>query len=276
MKIIIKVLSNNAVLFKNTYGEECVALGVGVGFKKKFGDELDEENVDTQFIKRGHGMTETYLHILTSIPPACLTLAEKIIQLAKVNLRIDDNEESLFLALSDHIYYAVKRVKSGDVIRNLMISEIKCFYSKEFSVALQAVELMNSSLNMSFPEDEAGFLALHLANASNSSEMKETMRSAKIIKDILNILKVNNCNIEDQDSLNYNRTVTHLKYLSKRVFNRSQVYEQDVSIYEEIIEKMPQANSISKIIREYFLTNYDVLLTHDEQIFLTLHINRLI
>lgn len=274
--IVIRVLSNNAVVFRNFNGDECIALGKGVGFKKKFGDSLDASLIDNQFVKRGDSMTETFLHILSSIPPMCLIVAEQIIDIAKAELRFNENEESLFLALSDHIHYAVKRFKKGEEIKNLMLNDIKCFYSKEYATAVKSLELLNSKFKTNLPEDEAGFIALHLANACNQSEMKETMRSAKIIKDVLFILEKNGCSIDLIHSLNYNRIITHLKYLSIRVFNHDQTLEQDTSIYDEVLEKMPRANLISQEIDHYFNHTYDVKLTHDEKIFLTLHTNRLL
>jgi len=273
---VIRILSNNAVLFRNETGEECVALGKGIGFNKKFGDELDASLIDNQFVKRGDSMTDTFLHILSSIPPVCLSVAEDIVELARKELRFDENEESLFLALSDHIHYAVKRHKKGEEIKNLMLNDIKCFYGKEYATALKALALMNVRLKTTMPVDEAGFIALHFANACNQSQMKETMRSAKVIKDVLSILEKNNCNIQQGNSLNYNRIVTHLKYLSIRVFGHGQTLEQDTSIYDEILEKMPTANSIAVEIDDYFRMSYDVKLTHDEKIFLTLHVNRLL
>ncbi|MDZ6245335.1 PRD domain-containing protein [Klebsiella pneumoniae] len=273
---VIRILSNNAVLFRNENGEECVALGKGIGFNKKFGDELDASLIDNQFVKRGDSMTDTFLHILSSIPPACLSVAEDIVELARKELRFDENEESLFLALSDHIHYAVKRHKKGEEIKNLMLNDIKCFYGKEYATALKALALMNTRLKTTMPDDEAGFIALHFANACNQSQMKETMRSAKVIKDVLSILEKNDCIIHQGNSLNYNRIVTHLKYLSIRVFSHGQTLEQDTSIYDEILERMPTANSIAVEIDEYFRIAYDVKLTHDEKIFLTLHVNRLL
>ena len=273
---IIRILSNNAVVYRNDNGEECIALGKGVGFKKKFGDDLDTSLIDNQFVKRGDSMTDIFLDMLSSIPPLCLAVAEQIIELAKKRLRFDENEESLFLALSDHIHYAVRRHKKGEDIKNLMLNDIKSFYSKEYAIALEALDVMNTRFKINMPEDEAGFIALHLANACNQSEMKETMRSAKIIKDIFAILERNNCNLDLNQSLNYNRIVTHLKYLSIRIFNHEQTLEQDTSIYDDILERMPFANTIAVEIDNYFTSTYEAKLTHDEKILLTLHINRLL
>ncbi|MCL2896818.1 PRD domain-containing protein [Brenneria tiliae] len=205
---------------------------------------------------------------------ACLAVTQQIITLAQNTLRLDV-QETLFLALSDHINFAVQRHKKGQTIKNALLWDIKQFYGSEYAVGLEALSLIRSRLDIDLPEDEAGFIALHLANARNNSDMHSTMQSAGIIKDILTILKYDPHIKFDENSLDYHRLITHLKFFALRLLNRNTVSHGDDGIYQGIKELMPQAFSCALKVYDYVEKNYHCQLTTDEIMFLTIHINRL-
>lgn len=73
--------------------------------------------------------------------------------------------------------------------------------------------MIQSRLQISLPEDEAGFIALHIVNAELSgSEVNQVSEMTQTIQAILNIVKYH-FNMElDEYSLNFERFVTHLKF----------------------------------------------------------------
>ena len=66
-------------------------------------------------------------------------------------------------------------------------------------------------------EDEVGFIALHFVNAELNSEMEEVTQITKIIQEILNIVRYHLKISFDEESLDYHRFVTHLKFFAKRL-----------------------------------------------------------
>lgn len=269
-----KILSNNAVLLTNVKQEKTVAIGRGIGFGKKPGDRVDESQIESRFVKKSEGPADIFLQLLAEIPPACLVVTQQIITLAQQRLAITV-QDTLFLALSDHINFAIQRQASGLVIKNFLLWDIRRFYAQEFAVGLEALALVEAKFNIRLTEDEAGFIALHLANAGNNSNMQSTMQSATIIKDVLTILKYDLHITYDEESLDYQRFITHLKFFALRLLDRDTVDHGDNSIYQGITGMMPGAYACAMKIYDYVDKNYDCRLTTDEIMFLTIHINRL-
>ncbi|QTF10061.1 PRD domain-containing protein [Brenneria izadpanahii] len=271
---INKILSNNAVLVVTDKGKECVALGCGIGFGKKNGDWVDEEKVESRFLKTSGGLNDFFAEILAEIPPVYLDITERIVTLAR-NVLNAELQDTLFLALSDHINFAVKRHKEGMRIHNQLLWEVKLFYPKEFSIGLDALDIIEEKLQVRLPDDEAGFIALHLFNAINNCDMQSTMQSATFIKDILTIVKYD-LNIKyDESSIDYQRFITHLKFFALRLFNRNVVSHADDSIYYGIKELMKVSYACAMRVYHYIEQHYQCQLTTDEVMFLTIHINRL-
>ena len=269
-----KILSNNAVLLINAKHEEIVAIGRGIGFGKRPGDKVDRSQIESQFVKKSEGLADVLSQLLAEIPPPYLAVTQQIIALAQQRLAITV-QDTLFLALSDHLNFAIQRQANGLVIKNFLLWDIKRFYAQEYAGGLEALQLINSKLGISLPEDEAGFIALHLANAKNNSDMQSTMQSATIIKDVLTILKYDLHLTYDEESLNYQRLITHLKFFALRLLNRNTVAHGDDSIYQGITGMMPAAYACAMKVNEYVEKNYQSQLTTDEVMFLTIHINRL-
>lgn len=270
---VLKILSNNAVIATEDDRQEVVAIGRGIGFGKQVGDSLNTADIESQFVKKASGMTDILAQLTAAIPTECLFISQEIIKLAKSRLNIEA-QETLFFALSDHISFAVERYKKGIEIKNILLWDIKQFYQAEFAVALEALAMINQKLNCELPEDEAGFIALHLANATTNN-MQSTMQSAGMIKDILNIIKYDLRIKYDEKSIDYQRIITHLKFFSLRLLNRTEVNHDDKSIYAGIQDAMPVAYQCALKINDYVLKNHRCQLTTDEIMFLTIHINRL-
>ena len=44
----------------------------------------------------------------------------------------------------------------------MFLMEIQKFYEKEFLIGLKALEIINHNFNVTMPEDEATFIAMHI------------------------------------------------------------------------------------------------------------------
>ena len=271
---IDRILSNNAVLLITDQGEECVALGRGIGFGKKNGDSVDESAIESRFLKSSGGLSTFFAEILSDIPPLYLSITEKIIRLARDELTIE-LQDTLFLALSDHINFAVLRYQKGMTIKNQLLWEIKRFYPREFSIGQQALRIINESLQLQLPEDEAGFIALHIVNASGENNMQNVMLSTEIVKNMLNIVKYDLNVVYDEQSLDYQRFITHLKFFTQRLLTREFVDHQQISLYDNIDQRLPKAWHCAQKLSSYVNKNHQYELTYDEIVFLAIHIERL-
>ena len=73
--------------------------------------------------------------------------------------------EGIYISLSDHTYTAIKRIKNNNIVKNALLWEIKKFYKEEFKIGMKALDLIEEKTHVRLPEDEAGFIALHIVNA---------------------------------------------------------------------------------------------------------------
>ena len=156
-------------------------------------------------------------------------VSAEIIDLAERELDCKFND-LIYISLTDHIHMAVHRVKSGRLVANVMLWEIGKFYEREFQVAKRAVNLINARFQLKMPEDEAGFIAIHLINGQIDSTVRFVNKMMRLIQQIINIVK-DTCNIEfDTQSMLYYRFITHLKFFVKRVLTGQEI-SSDEKLY---------------------------------------------
>ena len=79
----------------------------------------------------------------------------------------------------------------------------------------------------------------------------------------------------DEDSVSYNRFVTHIQYFAQRVINGVVQGTNDSFLYEQVKLNYPEAFSCSEKIKNFIETSYDFTMSNDEQVYITIHIQRL-
>ena len=274
--IVEKVLNNNVVVsIDPTTRKEVILMGSGIAFNKKPGQLIDEKRIEKTFIVDDENLGNKIKKLINQIPDGIFELTDEIITHAIVELNTELDKQ-IYIFLADHIAFAVKRFKNGITVKNELLNEIRRVHRNEFKVSLWAVEYINKKLNVKLPEDEAGFIAIHFVNASYKETTMKSVESTKIIKDILNIIKYYFSMELDEDDLNYDRLLTHLKYFSKRIVNNNQHDSNDSSFVKVISTTYPEAYGCALKIGEYISQNNNYKVNDDEIIYLTMHIQRVI
>ncbi|WP_459480219.1 BglG family transcription antiterminator LicT [Clostridium saccharoperbutylacetonicum] len=270
--VIKKIFNNNAILAKDSEKNEIVVMGRGIGFKKNVGDKLDENLIEKTFILKQKDASEKFKLLLEDIPTEHVSLCYDIIEYAKNILGVELNDY-IYVTLTDHISYTLKLFDEGLNRPNPLIWEIKKFYSKEFEIGLKALEFIESETEKKLPEDEACNIALHLINAQvnkKGNNVKDIAKQAKMIQDILNIVKYT-YNIElDEKSLNYERFVTHLRFFFQRLNKEQKIETEDDFLLKQIKVKYKKAYECMLKIQTYLNKE----LSDEEQLYLTIHIQR--
>ena len=201
-------------------------------------------------------------------------ITNKIVNQANKELDTDFSGE-IFLAISDHISFAVKRKKEEIYLPNVVLSETKVLYKKEYKVGLWALDYIEEKTGIRLDDDEAGYIALHLVNFSLDNKANNATKIVTLTKEVLNVIKLSMKVDLEEDSLGYARISTHLKYLAERIF-RDEIDElQDTTadIREMLKEDLRLSlciNRIVKLIRD----RYDYELSPDEQTYLCIHIKK--
>lgn len=274
--IISKVLNNNLVLsIEPKTKNEVILMGCGIAFQKKPGDAVDTTKIEKKFSIEDGKLGNRIKELLSKIPEGIFSLSNDIIIYSEktLNRKLD---KQIYISLSDHIAFALKRYKKGIIVKNSLLHEIKRVHKEEYKIGVWAVDYINKRAKIELPIDEAGFIALHIVNASYNNAVEESLALTEIVNGILNIIRYTFSIEFNEEELSYERLITHLKFFARRVITNNQ-YKNEENNFLDIVKESYKDEyecvlKISKFIKATY--NYDV--KSDEIVYLTMHIHRVI
>jgi len=271
---IEKILNNNVVLAFNESDQEMVVMGRGIAFQKKVGDDIEEDKIEKTFIPEGQDVMDHLLTLYRDIDPDILEVATNVIKYAQGILRTRLSNH-IYLTLPDHLSYAISRAKEGLDIKSPLTWEIKRFYKVEHDIGLKALELVKKNLDIELPETEAAAIALHIVNArQDEQDIQVTIKMTEMVQDILNIVSYYYGRTFNEDSFQYTRFITHLQYFARRMLQQERKPSGDDFLYEQVKQKYKKAFKCTERINDYLLNTQGAELTQDEQLYLTIHVQR--
>lgn len=274
--IIGKVYNNNIVLSSNELDEEVIVMGRGLAFQKQKGDRLNEELIEKVFVLKNDGEESPLETLLQEIDMKELELVKEIILKAEQEME-RTYSSGIYLTLTDHIHASIERAREDIFLPNPLLFEIKRFYPKEFQLALYALDQIASQFDLVFPESEAGFIALHLANNRATQEgLSLTIKSTELVRDILSIISKFFGIVFDETSLNYTRMVTHVQYFVQRILAEDAYEDEDEFLYQLIQSKYPKAFSCGLRVKAYIEKKENTKVLEAEMIYLVIHIQRVV
>lgn len=269
---IAKILNNNVVVILDENGREQVVMGRGLAFQKQVGTLLEQDKIEKVFALQSDELVARLGELLSQIPLEVMTTCDRIIELSRQ--RLGKLQDSLYITLTDHCHFAIERQKKGVAIRNVLLWEIKRLYPKEFLLGQEALAIIEKRLDVQLTEDEAGFIALHLVTAQLNSEMPEVMHVTRVMQEILHIVKYQLTLEYDEESLSYQRFVTHLKFFAQRMLNRNVVADDDATLHVAVKDNYPLAWRCAEKLNRHLVAEYQRELTTEEIMFLAIHIER--
>lgn len=270
---IQKVINNNVISAFDEDGQEIVIMGTGIGFKAHPGDTVNEGRVQKVFRIENRRIANQFKELLQNMPPEHMELSAEIIAYAKKNMNLKLSQ-SIYVTLTDHINFAIERMKQGIKLQNALLWEIKRFYPQEFLLGKYAVELVNERLGLQFTADEAGFIALHIVNAEYDTSIRDTFAMTKMIQGILDIVKSEFGILFDEESLHYERFITHLKFLAQRIYRHELLSDEESDLLRMMQRKYPREFTCSRKAAEYIRENFGEEISGEEIMFLAIHIKR--
>lgn len=268
---VIKKLNNNVVLALNENNEEIIVVGKGLGFQKTPYELKDESLIEKIYVVPQNTRASD---ILDSIPTEIIEVTEKIISIGSRVLNKELNSV-IFLTLCDHINFAVQRSKDEIEIKSPLYWEIKHLYSNEYKVGLEAVNIINEELKIKMSTEEAPFIALHFINAQiGAKDMGDTTKITAITGEILNIVKYHFKIEFNEESFNFTRFVTHIRYFILRQINKENLENDNEFMYDIMKKRYTEEYKCVKKIEEYLYKNYKWSCSADEKLYLMMHIQR--
>ena len=273
MVTIKKVYNNNVILaFENSSKKEVILTGCGIGFGKKPNDTIDDSKIEIQY----NNFESNVNKLASEIPEEVFAVSSAIIEYAEKNLNTT-LDEYIYISLTDHIYFALKRYKENLPIKNELLYELRRIHKKEYEIGKWAIEYINKTFNVNFLIDEAGFIAMHIINANYRESTNKSCLIMNIINQILDIIK-NYYSIEFiEDEINFDRLLTHLKFFAKRLIDKTESIDTNNNGLLEIVKvQYKESYDCVKQIKSFIEENYTYKVNDDEVLYLILHINRVI
>ncbi len=271
---IIKVINNNVISSEDDKGKEIIVMGKGIGFGKKAGEEIEETKIEKVFSLPDES-TSQFMQVVKDMPYEYIRTAELVIAYARETLGYHLSK-NIYVTLTDHLGYAIERKRQGIVVANELSWEMKKFYNAEFQVGLKALDIVKQELDVELPEDEAGFIAMHLVNAQMGGQMNQSRNMPAMIKDILNIVRYTFQVELDEKSLSYERFVTHLRFFVQRVISREDSERNDEEFDQLIADRFPRSYECAQKIKSYMKKKLDYEVSDVEISYLAVHIHRVI
>lgn len=275
--IIKRILTNNAVVIDDENQQEKIVCGKGIAFKKRPGMEIDEISINQTFILEGGGEYSRFEQLLKDVPLEYLELSSEIINMAKLEFakKFKDN---VIITLSDHLYVAIKRCREGMIISNPLLWDIKNFYEIEYDIGLRALELIKNKFHIQLPDDEAGFIALHIVNVElDEDNMDHIFQVTKVIQEIMTIVKYHFHAEFDTSNVYYYRFITHLKFFALRLLKDNQFNEDEENELLDVVkDKYCTSYECVLKIKDFLEKKYNYTLQEDEIVYLTIHVHRVV
>lgn len=272
---IIKIVNNNIVTSKDDQGNEIIVMGRGLGFGQKPGNEIPDDKIEKIFSLSTASQNNKLIDIIQDIPMEHIKAADQIISHAKCVLG-EKLKDTIYLSLIDHINCAIDRQKDNLLFQNPLLWETKQYYPTEFQVGVESLAILKETLNIEFPVDEAGFIALHFITSEYDTSMIVTFDIPKLIREIVNIIEAHFEMEIDKHSIHYERFITHLKFFAARVLQSKQIPDDGDFLFRSMIrEQYKTSYECAIAIRDYIFKEYKIEISEEEVVYLTVHIKRI-
>ena len=267
---ITKTLNNNVIICTSD-NHEVVLIGKGIGFNKKVGMTLDDSASIEKVYKLEQKQQKEHYQTLVEMGEDHVVQAviESVNIISDAAIRTDD--KSLVVALTDHIIFAYKRLKQNQVISNPFAIETQHLYSDAYQIAKQVINNLNQTLDVYFPEDEIGFIALHIASNSEDLSMHDISVINKLISKIMTIIETDLNHEIDKTTLQYQRFIRHIQFLIYRLTKGENVAAQD-NFISMVKQLYPQCFNTAFKILKMIQRQFDVIIDESEIVYLALHI----
>ena len=267
---IIKKINTSAAIALDSFGNEIVVLGKGIGYPPVPYELDDLSRIERTF----YDVNSKYYNIIKEIPIAILNVSAEIAEMAEFELKVQLNPNLPF-TLSDHLSFAVERLKKGMDLTGAISYDIKHLYPKETKLGEKALDLLKKNAKIILPESEVVSIAMHLINAeSRVDDIFEVLNTVKIIQTIKELIE-KHLNISlNEESYEYSRFITHLRYLIQRLSRGESLDSNNEVLVHTLSKEYPLIEECVNEIIGFLEGTWGWKCNNNEKLYLMLHIYR--
>ncbi len=272
--IIERIINNNVVSSIDADGMEIVIMGSGIGFGRKKGESVEEQKIEKIFRMENEEALAKFKNLLAKLPMEYVQVSNEIISHAKSSLGAELNE-NVYITLTDHISFALERYKDGMFFSNALHNEIKRFYTAEYQVGLQALELIKKKTGIRLPDDEAASIALHLVNAEFNLKVRDAWVMTNVISKMEEVV-TEAYPVLQMESLERDWLLSELKFMAYRGRMLQPLKEKgDERLTAFLAAECPLAVGTARKVAETVEQEYSCRMTEEEQLYLAVYLKRI-
>ncbi|TCS81790.1 glucose PTS transporter transcription antiterminator GlcT [Tepidibacillus fermentans] len=274
---ILRILNNNTLLAKDELGNEVVLLGKGIGFNCKKREYLvgkQLQAIEKVFTLSSDANRDSILRVLTEADDETIHAIHDVIQYIEKNSDLHFTEQFL-VSFIDHISFAIKRLQQGINIDNPFLFEIRTLYPEEFALALQGLKILEQKLNLEIPEDEAGFITLHLHSLRTNQSINKMNRFSALVNQLIHVIEEELAIKIDKESIDYARLVTHLRFAIERT-EQNQHLGENHPLSSLLQKEYPICYNLAWKLVKIMQNTLKTEIPKAEVVYLTMHIQRIL
>jgi beta-glucoside operon transcriptional antiterminator len=271
--LAVRRINNNVVLCRDGNNRELIALGKGIGF-----GELPRELSLNQIERTFYDVDDRYQPLLVDLPPAVLSFAACIVDIARNELSYELSPNTVF-TLADHINFAMERARKQLRVRMPLAYDVEQTYPREYRIGQYTVKRILKEFHIALPREEAAGIALNLLNAKlvpeDPAEQEQARDCAEMLEEITELVEQEFKIIIDRESFNYSRYATHLQYLFDRIRDHKEISSDNLQLYKSLREEFPDVAACVEKIADHIRQSWGSELSEEEKLYLILHVNRI-
>ncbi|WP_438782596.1 PRD domain-containing protein [Enterococcus sp. DIV0187] len=275
---VVQVLNNNIAIVKKN-NEQAIAMGKGLVFQKKKGDLLSEDTIQNLFVLKSEESKQNFSFLLKDVPLDFITTAYEVIENAIKKYQYSV-QEYIYVTLTDHIYWNYKRLVKGEY-QNSLLPDISQQYPTEYQIAKDALAIIKERLDIAFPEDELKNISIHFINAQGKTPEPVTSppdfydEQKRALEEIEEYLRKKNIVRTEKTQNFYDRLMIHLRYMLERT-EEAEVDEFAEKLEADLKKDYPEAYSVAEGMYQILNETNALKLNASEQVYFTIHIQRLL
>ncbi|MEC0184820.1 PRD domain-containing protein [Paenibacillus peoriae] len=270
---INRVLNNNAVVVKEG-NNETIIMGGGIAFQKGKNDLIDQSKIEKVFVLKEE--SQKFQELLSTVPESHIAISEDIISYAEKRLGMKLSNH-VHISLTDHLSFAIERSQQNIKVRNKLINEIRILYNEEFKIGLWALQYVKEQLGITFPEDEAAFIALHIHTAKvDNNRIENSIKIAFILQDVSERMLEDLGVSVDKNSISYHRLLKHLEYAISRFQEQKPFHSLDQEMIKVIKKNYKKGFQAARKAAKYLDEHYQILFPESETAYIALHLQRIL
>ena len=154
-----------------------------------------------------------------------------------------------------------------------------CYYPTEYHLGQYCLRMIEQEYGVRLHPDEATFIALHIVNAELNTDMSQMHDLTKMLDGCVRVTEFFYNKKFEHDSLDFSRFIVHLRYLIQRLFQNNTLEDTDDSrdvMFRELIQRnCAEHYECACRIASYIEFNFDMKISEEEKVYLTIHLKRL-